>query len=246
MQIIQGIDLVASGWLGCSLTDSHDCHVYLLSGPAGAVMIDAGCGLGTNATLHNIMHAGVDPLSVTHILLTHAHADHAAGAAALSARLGAEVWASPETAAILSSADEETAGLRAARHAGVYPQTVRLKPTSIANELGEETIEISGFRIDVIPTPGHATGHLCFAIDTTGGRVLFAGDLVFSRGRVAVLDTPDTDVVAMHRSLSSVLSTEPDLLLAGHGSLVLDHAVDHISEAVRAFERGVPPVGLVP
>jgi len=246
MQIIEGIHLVASGWLGCSLTDPHDCHVYLLSGPGGAVLIDAGCGLDNDAIVNNIASAGIDPARVTHILLTHAHADHAAGAAALSSTLDAEVWASTETAAILRDADENAAGLIAARAAGVYPASVRLVPTPIARELGAETIDVAGFRIDAIPTPGHAAGHLCFSVRTAGKSVLFAGDLVFSRGRVAVLDTPDTNIHDLHTSLQAVLATQPDLLLAGHGSIVLDHAVDHISTAVEAFEHGDIPAALVP
>lgn len=245
MQIIEGIHLVASGWLGCSLTDPHDCHVYLLSGPAGALLIDAGCGLGSDAIVDNIANAGIEPALVTHILLTHAHADHAAGAAALASRLGAVVWASTETGAILHQADESAAGLVAARAAGLYPASVRLAPTPVARELGAETIELAGFCIEVIPTPGHAVGHLCFSVQTAGQRALFAGDLVFSRGRVAVLDTPDTDVDELRRSLDLVLATTPDLLLAGHGSIVLDHAVDHIATAVAAFERGELPAALV-
>ncbi|HQZ32920.1 MAG TPA: MBL fold metallo-hydrolase [Ilumatobacteraceae bacterium] len=245
MQIIKGIHLVASGWLGCSLTDPHDCHVYLLAGSGGAVLIDAGCGLDSDAIVDNIARAGVDPTRVTHILLTHAHADHAAGAAALSSRLGAQVWASAETAAILRDADENAAGLVAARAVGVYPASVHLVPTTIAKELGVEAIDVAGFRIDCIPTPGHAAGHLCFSVRTAGRNVLFAGDLVFSRGRVAVLDTPDTDLGQLHTSLRAALATMPDLLLAGHGSMVLDHAGEHIATALEAFERGDIPAALV-
>lgn len=63
-----------------------------------------------------------------------------------------------------------------------------------------------------------------------------------ARGRAMVLGTPDIDVSQLHQSLVDVAELAPDVPLAGHGSLVLEGAVDHVAFALDAFRRGsLPP-----
>ncbi len=93
-----------------------------------------------------------DGIEITHILITHPHADHIAGLAAAQQRLGGVPFvAHPETAAEI---DEEVA------------------------ELIEDGGKLSngGLEIEAIATPGHAAGHLAFLID--GGDV-FTADVLF-------------------------------------------------------------------
>ena len=93
-----------------------------------------------------------DGIEITHILITHPHADHVAGLAAAQQRLGGVPFvAHPETAAEI---DEEVA------------------------ELIEDGGKLSngGLEIEAIATPGHAAGHLAFLID--GGDV-FTADVLF-------------------------------------------------------------------
>jgi glycosyltransferase involved in cell wall biosynthesis len=87
------VHLVASGRLGLGMSDDHDCNVYLLADGEDAVLVDAGCGLDVDALVERIRVLAMPPVS--RILLTHAHADHAAGAGALAARLQASGLALP-------------------------------------------------------------------------------------------------------------------------------------------------------
>lgn len=242
---MRGVHLVASGWLGASMSDAHDCHAFLVDDGEDAYLVDAGCGIDTARVLANIDRTGVDRRRIGRILLTHGHADHAAGAAPLAAALGAEIWASPETATIVETADEEASGLAAARRDGVYPDAVRFVPAAVATTLVNESFQAAGATVDAIATPGHALGHLCFATALAGREVLFSGDLVFARGRVAILDTPDTDVDLMRASIEAVAARRPHVLLPGHGSLVLDDARRHLGSAIEAFESGSLPPALV-
>ncbi|WP_116998975.1 MBL fold metallo-hydrolase [Desertimonas flava] len=248
MRLLPEVTLVASGWLGCSLSDPHDCHVYLVADPDGgdAYLVDAGCGLGTDATLQAIDRAGVDRRRIGRILLTHGHADHAAGAADLADALGAEIWAAPETAAIVETADHAASGLDDAKAAGVYPDEVVFR-THPAVTIGDGArFDGGGAMVTAHLTPGHSAGHLCFSTELSGRRVLFSGDLVFARGRVAILDTPDTDVEALAASIGLVADLAPDALLAGHGEHVLGSATSHLLAARDAFAGGGTPAGLVP
>lgn len=242
MRLIDGIHLVASGWLGLSLGDRHDCNAYLLHGAGDAVLIDAGCGLGAEQTLARVARACAHGPRVSRVLVTHAHADHAAGAREIAAQLGAEVWASPAAAAILEAGDADAAGLTGAIAAGLYPPSVTLHPTPVARRLGEETIAVGDLRVDVVPAPGHAADQLAFLAHHPRGRALFSGDAVFSRGRVAVLGTPDSDVPALAATVERLAALKPDLLLSGHGEPVMHGAGAHLAVALDAFRRGsLPP-----
>ena len=240
VRVLPGVRIVASGWLGLSLTAPTDCTAYLLDGGGDAVLIDSGCGLADEQVL-----ALVGDTAVSRILLTHAHADHAGGAAGLGSSLAAEVLADPATARIVAGADEDAAGLTDARAAGVYPDDVRLVPVPV-RPLSEEAFPVGALDVTAIPTPGHAASHTCFVTTVAGRRVAFTGDLVFSRGRVAVLDTPDTDVNALHASLRRLADAEPDVLLPGHGEPVLADAGAHLRAALDAFSAGHRPAGLLP
>jgi hydroxyacylglutathione hydrolase len=93
-----------------------------------------------------------DGIEITHILITHPHADHVAGLAAARERLGGPpLVAHPDAAA---EVEEEVA------------------------ELIEDGGKLSsgGLEIEAISTPGHAAGHLAFLVD---GSDVFTADVLF-------------------------------------------------------------------
>lgn len=243
IEIIAGVHLVGSGRLGLCLSDDHDCNIYLVEGGSDSVLIDAGCGLGTGLVLDAIESAGAP--QVSRILLTHAHPDHAAGAAGLAAALGAEVWASAPVASILEAGDDVASGLRTALRAGTYPKEVRFAPTPIAGILDAGTVKVGDRQIDVLATPGHAAGHLCFRLMSGSATAIFTGDLVFARGRTAVLATPDTDLRLLASSVRTVAACSPDILLPGHCEPVLRGAVRHVGTAAAAFDLAALPESLI-
>ena len=233
------VHLVASGRLGFGISDDHDCNVYVLAGSDDAVLVDAGCGLEIDALVGRIRSLGLPPVS--RILLTHAHADHAAGAGALAQRLDAEIWASTVVADVVERGDAEAAGLPRAKTAGLYPASLAYDAAPVARRLGSEALSVDGLRVEAIATPGHAAGHLSFLAEAGGRRSLFSGDLVFSRGRVALAGTPETDVAALAASIEAVSALRPDALYAGHAEPILRGAGSHLAVAAAAFARGALP-----
>ncbi|GAA1738108.1 MBL fold metallo-hydrolase [Luedemannella helvata] len=242
MRLMERVHLVGSGWLGYSLSDRHDSHVYLVDAGPASFLVDAGSGLATDAIVERVEAAGAPP--VTHILLTHAHADHAAGAGELAGRLGAQLWAAAPVARMLAAADEVATGLAVARSVGTYPPSLRLRPITVDRTLATETITIGEVTVQAVDTPGHADGHLCYLVEFGGHRVLFTGDLVFARGRVAVL--ADADLGLLRASLERVAALRPTVLLPGHGSVAVTGAAEHLAVATRAFANGHLPPGLLP
>jgi glyoxylase-like metal-dependent hydrolase (beta-lactamase superfamily II) len=72
---------------------------------------------------------------------------------------------------------------------------------------GGEKLELAGFEIDVIFTPGHSPGHVTFAIGDEGA--LFSGDVLFE-GSVGRTDLPGGDWDVLEASIKSLLDAYPD------------------------------------
>lgn len=237
MELTPDCALVASGRLGFGLSDPWDGHAYLVQSEGEAALIDTGSGRASAALAERIERR-LDGGRLVAILVTHAHVDHAGGAAELSERFGVGVLASPEVGAILSAGDEEAAGLPGAIADGVYPEGTRLRAVADVRPAAE--VRVGSLLIRPVPTPGHSAGHLAFVADLAGGRALFSGDLVFARGRVAILDLPDVDLDAYERSLRDVAALGIAQLFPGHGSIALSDGAGHIAEAVNGFREGRP------
>ena len=91
MRLTPRVHLVGSGATGADLSNSYDCHVYLVDGGGPLALIDAGVGLEPELILANVRAAGFDPAAIETIALTHAHADHGGGAGPLHELTGTEV-----------------------------------------------------------------------------------------------------------------------------------------------------------
>src|SRR3712207_373288 len=186
---------------------------------------------------------GYEPGQIRHIFLTHAHADHAGGAASLAERLGARVYLSELEREALETADEEALGLSIARRNGYYPKDYRLRPCKVDVALrGDERPRCGEVDLAVIPTPGHSAGSVCFLVEAEEEEVaLFAGDTVFAGGRISLLVAPGSDLLALQESVASLGGLNVESLLPGHGIFPLEGGQEHIDQAVEAFSTMLPP-----
>jgi hydroxyacylglutathione hydrolase len=217
---------------GFGLTEALDCNVYVIRGRDRAVLVDAGAGRTPLPV----------PDDVDTVILTHLHADHAAGAQALGRR-GLAILAHPWTAEGLRAGDEVRSGLARARGWGMYPadQTLPAWPDVHALEEGAE-LELGGCHIRVVETPGHSDGHISLLVLQDGVRSLIAGDLVFPGGTISLQVMPDCSIEALWHSIERVREFAPDALYAGHLEPVTSDATAHIDRALAVFNTGfVPP-----
>ena len=245
MKVAERIHIVGSGRQGFGLTDDFDCHVYLIDGGTEYALIDAGGGRDTEGILAGIGADGLDAGRVRHLLLTHAHADHAAGAAELRRRLGLRVLAAPEVAGWVSAGDAQAASLTAAREAGGYPPDFAYPPCPVDGTLADgQAVPVGDLRLEAVATPGHAAGHLAFALRHGGRTSLFTGDALFHGGRILLQHTWDCSVQESIRSVERLAALEPDGLFPGHLAFAVRGGRRQIDPALERIARLLPPLQL--
>jgi glyoxylase-like metal-dependent hydrolase (beta-lactamase superfamily II) len=225
MRLHPRIALAGSGEIG--LSDSWDCHIYLLDGGTELALIDAGGGRPDSYTriLRNIEADGYDPQRIRHILLTHWHVDHARGAAGWRERLGAPVYLPESERAYLEQGE-----------AGIVPC-----PVDHGLQHGEQ-IQVGELSLEVIQVPGHSPGICAFLVDLDGYRVLFAADIVFIHGVIGLINYAGSELGPYREYLPRLANRQIDALLPGHLLFALNNGQRHIDLALKALQAGfVPP-----
>ena len=247
MRLTPSVHLVGSGSGGFDLTDPFDCHVYLVDGGSEAALVDAGIGSGMEAILANVREAGVDADRLRWLFLTHAHADHAGGAARLRELVPEiRIVASPSAARWVREGDEDAMSLEVGKRAEFYPADFRFPACPVDVELSEgERVRVGAVELEAVETPGHADGHLSFRARIDDMTVLFSGDLVFSGGQISLEANWDCRLHDYRASLAKLAGAGIDALLPGHGLVTLREGQRHVDTANRLFSRGFVPKSVV-
>lgn len=243
MKLTERIYLVGSGSQGFGLTDDGDCHIYLIDGGRELAMIDAGAGMGVPAVLENIREHGFEPSQVRHLLLTHAHADHAGGTARMAQALGRPaVYMHKACAPFLEEGDEEAISLEPAKRVGLYPQSYRFEPHQVNVRLEEaDAIRVGDLILRTVETPGHSQGHISFLMEHDGRSDFFGGDLVFFGGKILLQNTWDCNLQAYLKSLVRFRDERVDGFFPGHLTFSLTNGRRHLDAAVAIVDGLLVP-----
>ena len=144
MQILPGVYLINGSPYG-----RHQ-NGYLLARDGAVILIDSG-DIHDAETLpeveRNAARWGFRLEDVSHLLVSHAHFDHASHAAALQRR-GVKIVASPETAEAMAAGDARCIGYAVNRVFAPCRPDVLLRD-------GEE-FEVGGLQVRCHAAPGHA------------------------------------------------------------------------------------------
>ena len=151
---------------------------------------------------------------ISHILVTHAHRDHSAGARRLSEQTGAPVLAfggalSGRSPLMQRLADHGVGGGEGLDLSFAPDITLR----------DGEVIRGADWTLTALHTPGHSGGHLCFVQDDQ----VFCGDLVMGWSST-IISPPDGDLADYLRSLDQLAQIQASRLLPTHGAPIDDPA----------------------
>lgn len=243
MKLRDRIYLVGSGGQGINLTDDYDCHIYLLDGGDELAVIDAGAGMGVPQIVENIRGLGFDPAQVGHLLLTHAHGDHAGGAAKMAAALGnPQVYMHKDCAPFLTEGDETAISLAPAKRVGLYPEDYHFEPCRVDVSLEDgDTIRVGDLVLNTVSTPGHSKGHISFLLERDGRTEFFGGDLLFFGGKILLQNAWDCDMQAHLKSLTRLRDAGIDGFFPGHLTFCLKDGQRHIDAAVAIVDGLLVP-----
>ncbi len=171
----------------------ENCYLFRRDGSDRALIVDPG-------DEPERLLAAIEGLGVTldGILLTHTHFDHVGAVAPVARQTGAEVWVPrierPVLADIMSYVP--------------WPGFGPFESYDAEHDLeGGERLEMAGFEIDVIFTPGHSPGHVTFSIPDE--RAIFSGDVLF-QGSVGRVDLPGGDWPTLLESIRGLLDSHPE------------------------------------
>lgn len=219
------------------LSDEFDCHIYLLDGGREKVLIDAGMGRKTEAVLDIVRSHGFSPSQVSLILVTHAHADHAGGAKALSEATGATVAASPYEADLVEHGAEEELGLLQAKKMGVFPEDYQFPHCKVGLRLEDnQELEVGDLRVKVLLTPGHTPGSVCFYVELPEGPAIFTGDTIFYEGVPGLLNIDQSDPKELRRSIKRLAELPVEGFYPAHGLFMVRNGKSQLELAATKLE----------
>src|SRR5436305_9147393 len=132
------------------------------------------------------------------ILLTHTHFDHVGAVAPVAKATGAEVWVPEIEKGVLADINSYVP----------WPGFGPFEDWDAEHTLaGGEKLELAGFDIDVVFTPGHSPGHVTYSIPDEGA--VFSGDVLF-QGSVGRVDLPGGDWGTLLGSIRSLIDELPE------------------------------------
>jgi hydroxyacylglutathione hydrolase len=145
-------------------------------------------------------------LNVAAIVLTHTHFDHVGAVAPLARATGADVWCPELEVPVLADI------MRFVPWPGFGPYDSYDADHTVA---GGEHLELAGFEIDVLFTPGHSPGHVTYSIPAE--QAIFSGDVLF-QGSIGRTDLPGGDHATLMQSLATLVEALPDetVVYPGH------------------------------
>ena len=149
-----------------------------------------------------------EKLNPVAILLTHGHFDHAGGAAELAEHFHVPVYAEEHEKETLENAALNLSGWEGREqtyHADFFLHD-------------EQEIDLAGFHIRVLFTPGHTVGGCCYYFPYQN--VLFSGDTLFAQS-VGRTDFPKGSASQLIRAIKEKIMILPDevTVYTGHNDI---------------------------
>ncbi len=179
-----------------------NCYFIHREGDLDTIVVDPG-----DRAESIFMEVSRQKLNVTGILLTHGHFDHILGVKEFKAKTSAKVYAGANEAELLKN-PTINASERVRRPESIVPDVLFQD---------KEQVTIGDLSFEVIFTPGHTKGSVCYYFREAG--ILISGDTLFEES-VGRCDFPTGSESALLSSIKERLMVLPDetKVYPGHGA----------------------------
>ena len=179
-----------------------NCYIVGSSATNEGMIIDPGAE--ADAILGTVQQTG---LSVSMIVITHAHIDHVGALREVQEKTHAQFAIHESEKGLLLSAP-----MRMLTSLGISPVKSPPRPDRLLKD--GECIEVGDLQFEVLHTPGHSSGGICLS----GHGVVFSGDTLFNLG-IGRTDFPGCSHERLIKSIREKLMVLPDetIVYPGHG-----------------------------
>ena len=185
-----------------------NCYVLWDTETHDGVIIDCGAWNETEQKRLQEFIEG-ERINLRHALQTHMHFDHTMGTEFINRQYGLPPTCHPAEQEVYASSAEMVMRWF---HMDITNRMPQCQPTLSPSSV----ITLSNTKIQVIHTPGHTPGGVCFHLPAQ--RILFSGDTLFRQG-IGRTDLPGGSYSQIVNSIRTQLFTLPadTLVLPGHG-----------------------------
>lgn len=219
-------------WIEARQSFIPDANIYLVQDGDQFVLFDAGLDKFYPDTCQAISELGLQISDLDRLVLTHTHVDHVmATPLFLRDAKDAKVWLSEIEGNLLEVGDNSI----------VYPHWLglpSLPPIPVNRKLHDgDTFEVGAFSFQVMLTPGHSAGHLCFF--EPKHQLLISGDVVFRYGSFGRYDLPTGDGEQLKQSIARLAELPVEILCPGHQGIALKNGQQEIQFSLNNARRMV-------
>ncbi len=216
----------------------ENINAYLINTPQGSLLIDT--GWNTQAAFQSLKtqveSTGVTLADIHYIAITHIHPDHYGLVGRLEKHTPAKLIIHEIERSFLDSRYLHTEQLLAEMEHWLRMNGVPAEERATFSKAslgilglvevalpdlevkGGEHIQLGDFDLEILWTPGHSPGHICFY--EKNRKILFAGDHILQKTTPNISmnnPTATNPLVDYIQSLNQMKSREIDLILPGHG-----------------------------
>jgi hydroxyacylglutathione hydrolase len=194
------LETFAVGQLGCNATILAD------EASGEAIVVDGGDGVADVLERLRAKH-----LRAKYLIHTHAHFDHIAHVGELRAQTSASALLHPGDLPLYR---EQPALAR------LFGLPEIPEPIELDGDLHDgDRFTLGALTCEVLHTPGHTPGSVCFAVEHAGATTLLTGDTLFA-GAIGRWDLGGTSMEDIVASIHRKLMDYPDgtTVIPGHGA----------------------------